>query len=111
MALVLSECGDLHSRPVIIRSTFLINLNTKIITVLTSPLPLATCPGAVVRGVHCADDHVHRVQGVVVHTAALSEQKHHIHCTTECWTDMSGLCIHTPSPPWVPLVTVVQVLL
>ena len=42
---------------------------------LTSTLPLATCPGAVVWGVHGADDHVHRVQGVVVHTAALSEEK------------------------------------
>ena len=76
MALVLSESGDLHSRPLLIRGAFLINLHTKSITVLTSTLPLATCPGAVVRGVHCADDHVHRVQGVVVHTAALSEEKH-----------------------------------
>ena len=75
MALVLSESGDLHSRPVLIRGALLINLNTKSITVLTSTLPLATCPGAVVRGVHGADDHIHRVQGVVVHTAALSEEK------------------------------------
>ena len=58
MALVLSESGDLHSRPVFIRGAFLINLNTKSITVLTSTLTLATCPGAVVRGVHGADDHV-----------------------------------------------------
>ena len=42
---------------------------------VTSTLTLATCPGAVVRGVHGADDHVHRVQGVVVHAAALSEYK------------------------------------
>ena len=76
MALVLSESGDLHSRPLLIRGAFLINLQTKSITVVTSTLPLTTCPGAVVRGVHCADDHVHRVQGVVVHTAALSEEKH-----------------------------------
>ena len=75
MALVLSESGDLHSRPLLIRGAFLINLHTKSITVLSSTLTLTTCPGAVVRGVHCADDHVHRVQGVVVHTAALSEQK------------------------------------
>ena len=73
MALVLSESGDLHSRPLLIRGALLINLHTKSITVLTSTLPLATCPGAVVRGVHGADDHVYRVQGVVVHTAALSE--------------------------------------
>ena len=75
MALVLSESGDLHSRPVLIRGAFLINLHTKSITVVSSTLTLTTCPGAVVRGVHCADDHVHRVQGVVVHTAALSEEK------------------------------------
>ena len=36
---------------------------------------LYTSLGASVLGLHRADEHVHRVQGVVVNTAALSEHK------------------------------------